>query len=201
MRYVFFVPGIVAATVMLVVSGATAIPARADTPAAQADGVSAVWTAKQKRYTYMGFTSRYSCDGLRDKIRATLLKFGAAKDLKVDSMACPSGPGRPTTFPGVSITMQVLTPAADAGAAGDAASGKSVPAHWKLVDLTARRDPLDVAGDCELIEQIKQQILPLFTTRNVQYQSTCIPNQLQVGGTQLKAEFLIADEPAKPTGQ
>jgi hypothetical protein len=197
MRYVFLVPGIAAATVMGVLSGVAA-PARADTPAAQADGVSAVWTAKQKRYTYMGFTSRYSCDGLREKIRATLLKFGAAKDLKVDSMACPSGFGRPTTFPGVSIIMQVLTPAGDAGAP---ASAKSVPAHWQLVDLTAKRDPLDVAGDCELIEQIKQQILPLFTTRNVQYQSTCIPNQLQVGGTQLKAEFLIADEPAKPAGQ
>jgi hypothetical protein len=94
--------------------------------------------------------------------------------------------------------MQVLTPADDAGAA---AGGKSVPAHWKLVDLTAKRDPLDVAGDCELIEQIKQQILPLFTTRNIEYQSTCIPNQLQVGATRLKAEFLIADEPAKPAAQ
>jgi hypothetical protein len=194
MRYVFLVCGL-AATVVVGLSGAAAVAAGADTPVAQAEAVQAVWTAKQKRYTYMGFTSRYSCDGLRDKMRATLLKFGAAKDLKVDSMACPSGFGRPTTFPGVSITMQVLTPADDAGAT---AGGKSVPAHWKLVDLTAKRDPLDVAGDCELIEQIKQQILPLFTTRNVQYQSTCIPNQLQVGATQLKAEFLIADEPAKP---
>jgi hypothetical protein len=197
MRYAFPVSGFVAATVMVVLVGAPPLSVRADTPAAQADAVPAVWTAKQKRYTYMGFTSRYSCDGLRDKMRATLLKFGAAKGLKVDSMACPAGFGRPTTFPGVAITMQVLTPADDAAVA----SGKSVPAHWQLVDLTARRDPLDVAGDCELIEQIKQQILPLFTTRNVQYQSTCIPNQLQIGATQLKAEFLIADEPAKPAAQ
>jgi hypothetical protein len=195
MRDAFPALGICAATVVLVLAGAATMPARADAPAAQADSVAAVWTAKQKRYTYMGFTSRYSCDGLRDKIRSTLLKFGAAKDLKVFSMACPGGAGRPTSFPGVSIDMQVLTPASDA----DAAAGvKTVPAHWKLVDLTASRDPLDVAGDCELIEQIKQQILPLFTTRNVQYQSTCIPNQLQIGSTQLKAEFLVADEPTKP---
>jgi hypothetical protein len=173
--------------------------APADSPAAAAtDAVTAVWTAKQKRYTYMGFTSRYSCDGLRDKLRKTLLMFGAAQDLKVTSLACPNGFGRPTTFPGVSINMQVLTPA-PAGGAPDGA--KTVAAHWQLVDLTAKRDPLDVAGDCELIEQIKEQILPLFTTRNVQYQSTCIPNQLQVGGTQLKAEFLVADAPAKSAAQ
>jgi hypothetical protein len=89
--------------------------------------------------------------------------------------------------------MQVLTPASST-------DPQPLQAHWKLVDLTASRDPLDVAGDCELIEQIKEQILPLFTTRNVQYQSTCIPNQLQVGSTQLKAEVLVADEQGKAPG-
>jgi hypothetical protein len=89
--------------------------------------------------------------------------------------------------------MQVLTPASSTDT-------QPLQAHWKLVDLTASRDPLDVAGDCELIEQIKEQVLPLFTTRNVQYQSTCIPNQLQVGSTQLKAEVLVADEQGKAPG-
>ena len=69
-----------------------------------------------------------------------------------------------------------------------------VPAHWKLVELTTERDPLRQAGDCELIEQAKTRVLPLFTTRNIDYHSSCIPNQLQVGGTVLKAEVLIADE-------
>jgi len=62
------------------------------------------------------------------------------------------------------------------------------------VELTTERDPLREAGDCELIEQVKTRVLPLFTTRNVDYHSSCIPNQLQVGGTVLKAEVLIADE-------
>src|SRR5579871_1308318 len=74
MRYVFSVPGLVAATVMVVLGASAPVAVRADTPAAQAGAVAAVWTTRQKRYTYMGFTSRYSCDGLRDKIRATLLK-------------------------------------------------------------------------------------------------------------------------------
>jgi hypothetical protein len=61
------------------------------------------------------------------------------------------------------------------------------------VDSALARDPLWRAGQCELLEQIKQTILPMFSARNVHYQSNCIPNQLNVGATQLKAELLIAD--------
>jgi hypothetical protein len=181
----FGVPFFAAAATLFVVT------AWADAPDS---GTSAVWTPKELRFTYMGFTSHYSCDGLRDKILSTLRLLGARDDLKVTEYGCPGGFGRPSAFPSVSIKASVLTPAdpksSDAGAL--------VPAHWQSVDLTASRDPLDVAGDCELIEQIKQRILPLFTSRNVDYQSTCIPNQLEVGGTRLKAQVLVADKPAKP---
>jgi hypothetical protein len=67
-----------------------------------------------------------------------------------------------------------------------------VPARWKSVNLTSSRDPIDAAGDCELVEQIKARVLPLFTTRNVNYSSSCIPYQLSVGGTHLTADVLVA---------
>jgi hypothetical protein len=151
----------------------------------------AVWTPKELRFTYMGFTSYYSCDGLADKMRSIVRQLGARTDLRVREMPCSGALGRPTEFPGVTVNMNVLTP-------WDAASANAtvtpVPAHWKLVELTTERDPLREAGDCELIEQVKTRVLPLFTTRNIDYHSSCIPNQLQVGGTVLKAEVLIADE-------
>jgi hypothetical protein len=194
MRNLFSAYGVPAGLLAIILAtGSLGMPAWGEAPTAAADAQPAVWTHKEKRYTYMGFTSHYSCDGLRDKIRTTLLKFGARKDLEVTSTGCAGGSGRPVPFPGVSIKMQVLTPASSTDT-------QPLQAHWKLVDLTASRDPLDVAGDCELIEQIKEQVLPLFTTRNVQYQSTCIPNQLQVGSTQLKAEVLVADEQGKAPG-
>jgi hypothetical protein len=178
-------------------------PLRSDPPAAAAGGetaVSAVWAPRELRFVFMGFTAHYSCDGLRDRIRSTLLMLGARPDLSVNEYGCAGGLDRPTAFPSVHIKVDVLHPAAAAAApATGAPPPPSVNAHWKLVDLTAHRDPLDVAGDCELIEQIKQRILPLFTTRNVQYDSTCIPNQLTVGGTHLKAEVLIADKAAPAT--
>jgi hypothetical protein len=187
------VPLVIVAVCVAVWAGA---PAWAEPPAAGSGGETAVWTPKELRFTYMGFTSHYSCDGLRDKISSTLLKFGARKDLVVNEISCGAGMGRPSPFPAVSIKMNVLTPAPDKTDPNAAAATPTVTTHWKLVDLAASRDPLDVAGDCELIEQIKQRILPLFTARDVEYKSSCVPNQLQLGSTQLKAQFLVADAPA-----
>lgn len=163
-------------------------------PGAQADGAPpawAVWTPKELRFTYMGFTSHYSCDGLRDKMRAILRQLGARPDMKLREMPCAGQLGRPTEFPGVTVNMNVLTPFDPTKAK---ATETPVPAHWKSVVISTDRDPLREAGDCELIEQVKSRVLPLFTTRNVEYRSTCVPNQLQIGGTQLKAEVLIADD-------
>ena len=74
--------------------------------------------------------------------------------------------------------MSVLAPLDDKSAPGTT----PVASVWRNVDVP-RTQPLAAAGDCELTEQIKQSILPLFTTRNVEYRSTCVPHQLSPGGT------------------
>lgn len=165
--------------------------------AARADdaGVQAVWTPKKLQFTFMGFTARYSCDGLSDKVKRVLLDLGARTDLKVTPTGCSGGFGRPSAFPGVSATLQVLEPVGDQPPGPDT---KVIPAHWKSVVVAPKGDPLNAAGDCELTEQIKQRILPMFSTRNIDYSSTCIPNQLQVGGTRLSTDVLIADPPPTP---
>ena len=154
----------------------------------------AVWMPKQIHFVFQGFTTRYSCDGLRDKVRKALLELGARPDLKVTEGACANPAGGPESFPNVDVKMQVLKPAAAAGNdAGDDSHPDTVSAHWKAVDLRLDRDPIRQAEDCELLEQIKHTFLPLFTTRNVDYQSSCIPHQVSPGGTWLRAEVLTAD--------
>jgi hypothetical protein len=32
-------------------------------------------------------------------------------------------------------------------------------------------------GDCELVEQFKSSVLPMFSTRNVVNHTTCVPHQ------------------------
>ena len=156
----------------------------------------AEWTPKRLKFVYKhGVTTHYSCDGLRDKMRVILLQLGARPDMKLRETPCAGQLGRPTEFPGVTVNMNVLTPF---DAAKTNAAETPLPAHWKSVEISTDRDPLREAGDCELIEQVKSRVLPLFTARNIEYRSTCIPNQLQVGGTLLKAEVLIADEQKAP---
>ena len=169
---------------------AASVPAAwADTSPAS-DSERAMWAPKELRFIYQGFTARYSCDGLRDKVRSALLALGARReDLSVTQTACTSV-GRPDPFPGVAIKMQVLKPADT-----QTAASLVVPAHWKTVDLRLDRDSLSQAGDCELLEQIKQKILPLFSTRKLDYSSNCIPHQLSTGGTRLSVEVLVSDAP------
>jgi hypothetical protein len=155
----------------------------------------AVWAPRQTRFIFQGFTAHYSCDGLASKVRKALLQLGARPDLTVREVPCSTSFGRPDPFPGVTINMQVLVPL-DAKSAPPGAP--PVRTQWKTVTLSLDRDPVFAAGDCELVEQIKQHLLPLFTTRNVNYSSNCIPNQLQVGGTWLRTDVLVPLPQAAP---
>src|SRR4029077_17632258 len=87
-----------------------AAEAAAEAPAETAPPAWAVWTPKQLRFVYSGFTSHYSCDGLRDKMRAILLQLGARADLRVQPVPCAGLAGRPTEFPGVTVNMNVPAP-------------------------------------------------------------------------------------------
>jgi hypothetical protein len=151
----------------------------------------AVWTPKEVEFTYMGFTTHYSCDGLRDAVKEMLLQLGARKsDLTVYELPCSGNPDRPNPFPGVKIKMSVLTPLP-----GNATPGpEAVWAQWKPVKLPYRATGIDAAGQCELLEQFKQKVLPLFTTRNVDLHASCVPHELSPVGTKLQAEVLITDQ-------
>jgi hypothetical protein len=179
---------VIAVAVLAPALGAEAL---AQAPAENAPPAWSTWSPKQLRFVYAGFTAHYSCDGLRDKMRAILLQLGARADLTVQPVPCSGMAGRPTEFPGVTVNMNVPAPW-DAQTANAATT--PVPAHWQTVVISTDLDPLREAGDCELIEQVKARVLPLFNARNVDYHSTCIPHQLQIGGTQLKADMLIVDD-------
>ncbi|HTV50596.1 MAG TPA: hypothetical protein VME21_05375 [Steroidobacteraceae bacterium] len=160
----------------------------ADASARDAAPQPAHWVEKKIRFTYQGFTTHYSCEGLRDQVASVLRQLGARADMQVHELGCTAALGRPEPFPMVSATFYVLEP-------GPAAQGPSVPAHWAPLRLQLSREPLGQSGQCELIEQVKHDILPLFSTHNVEFSDTCIPYQLVPGGTRLSAEVLV------PNGQ
>jgi hypothetical protein len=156
-----------------------------------ADTQAAVWTPKELLFVYQGFTTKYSCDGLRDKMKSALLKLGAQKKgLQVRESGCSSSVGRPDPFPGVRIKMNVLQPAS--GAADP--KQPVIQARWKPVELKLDDyDTVSSSGECELVDQIRTKILPLFATRDLDYRSDCIPHQASVAGSSLKVSVLAVD--------
>ncbi|MBV8741155.1 MAG: hypothetical protein JOZ12_05175 [Sinobacteraceae bacterium] len=203
-----------AATAVAAVAAGSALAAAAEgtRQGSEDEAQSAVWTAKELTFVYQGFTSKYSCDGLRDKMYTLLLQLGARKqDLKVNEYGCINF-SRPDPFPGVKVRMSVLQPVSGASntagsksndksadRSGDQ-SGEPVPAHWKSVELQPDRvDFTTGSGSCELMEQVHSKVLPLFATRNVDFRSTCIPHQATPGGTSLRLEVLQPDV-QKPAG-
>lgn len=179
-------------------AAATTLLAAMPAGALAQDRVPAVWVPKHVQFIYQGFTTRYSCDGLRDEIRTMLEKLGP-RDLEVREMACTSPVGVPSPFPGVMVNMRVLVPASSAEASKVKDPGPTVQAEWKNVVLMPANASYNEQGKCELIEQFKETFLPLFSTRNVKYGSTCIPHQLTLG-THLSAEVLMPAPKAGGSG-
>jgi hypothetical protein len=148
--------------------------------AADGDGDGTVqsgnWQPHKYDFHFMGFTSTYSCDGLADKLQLLLRVVGARPDAKVVPL-CARGTGVPDKLAEASLKFSSLqladanSPAAAAGAP-DSAAGV-----WRHVELAPRR-PFELqAGDCELVEQFRDTLLPMFVTRNVNNQVTCVPHQ------------------------
>jgi hypothetical protein len=151
------------------------------------DRQAAVWMPRKLQFVYMGFTTHYSCDGLRDNMRSVLLQLGAReKDLKLQPYGCTRTFGKPEPFPGIDATFFVLAPTRPGAGTGV----PTVEAEWKSVDLKLGRNNLEQAGQCELLEQIRQKILPLFTARNLDFRDDCIPHQLTAGRPTLRVEVL-----------
>jgi hypothetical protein len=176
---------------------------RADETAAQEPGI---WQKHSYSFAFLGFTSTYSCDGLADKLKVLLIAAGARPDAKSRAGACASGFGRPDKFARADLTFYTLALGASPSSGADAPSGsKPVNGTWRPVSFAAHSPRELATGDCELIEQFRNNVLPMFTTRNVENHTTCVPHQESGSNIDLRFEsFTAARRPpgagAKPAG-
>jgi len=149
-----------------------------------------VWQKHEYSFQYFGFTTTYSCDGLASMLRVLLIAAGARADAKSISGACARGFEVPDKLARANLTFYTLAPVGNGENAGPPINGV-----WRSVAF-ADRSPREVAlGDCELIEQFRDKVLPMFTTRNIDNRMTCVPNQLSGSGINLKFE-VFAEVPA-----
>lgn len=125
------------------------------------------WQPHKYTFNFMGFTTTYSCNGLEDKLKLLLRMSGASEDTKVVA-PCSRGIGIPDKLASAYLTFSTLQPGIGPGATAG---------EWRHVALSPKRPFQFDYGDCELIEQFRDRVLPMFATRNLANNVTCIPHQ------------------------
>ena len=155
--------------------------------------IAAVWKEQQLRFFYMGRTSRYSCDGLRDKVRAMLLDLGARRDLRIDALDCEGAAARTRLdAPGPSLNIVFSAPAPADPKAKPLHAGDLAAVYARFETFTITSDAFRNMGvaDCELVEEFAHQILPKLVTRHVKQDITCVPFQQSGGRFLVRGEIL-----------
>ena len=166
---------------MLLLAGFSGLSA-AETPAA--DVVSGVWQQHKVTFNYVGYTALFTCDGLELRVRQILVLLGARNDAKVRANGCPGPYNGPSRTAWVTADFHSLAPAA--------AAEPGVKAHWAALELTPKRPDFMGDGDCELIQGMKDLITQSFALRDVEYRTSCYPNQISLDGFEVKGQSLKA---------
>jgi len=146
----------------------------------------ATWVRHEVDLPYMGFTTRYTCSGLKSKVRLLLKHLGAREDFKILERGCEFGYQKVADFPRLKITFW----APGIPEQGDRDPGDPVLGVWKPV-VIKKNSPkgLDM-GDCELVELFSDRVMPKFVTRDLQGGVNCIPHQLVGNRIDLRFELL-----------
>jgi hypothetical protein len=159
----------------------------------------AVWKEQHVDFYYRGRTSRYSCDGLRDKVRALLLDLGARRDVKIVAVGCEDSGDLRLDASGPRLDIIFSAPALPDAAAKPLHAGDLAATDARFVAFTITSDAFRNMGigDCELVEEFAHQILPKLVTRDLKRDISCIPNQ------QSGSRFLVHGEILKtlPRGE
>lgn len=173
-------------------AGTPAAPVRAAPSPAAGNPLAAVWKEQRIDFLYMGRTARYSCEGLRDKVRAMLLDLGARRDVKITALGCED-----TGRAGVNSIASSLSIVFSAPALPDPSDKPSHGGDPAATD--ARFEPFTITGDafrnmgdgdCELVEEFTHQILPKLATRALKSDIACVPYQQSGSRFLVKGEIL-----------
>jgi hypothetical protein len=180
----------IAGLVFLALSAVPAL-AQSDAPPAEGDAVAAQWEPHQVRFRYAGFTTDYTCDGIRHKVKLLLQALGARKDVKVTG-SC-GDVSRPQPFHNLQVAFAIPVAAPEG-----AAEGETFQARWQEVSL-ARHHDIE-GGDCELVEQFVQQVLPLLNARDVKNEVRCVPHKANLHQPRLTLTVLMPVEEQEAPG-
>jgi hypothetical protein len=170
--------------------------------------VQAVWKVQSLSFAYSGYATAYSCDALLDKVRVILQSLGARDTLRVRSWGCtdmvnhgrmditlespveatPENLAALTTYDG----KQQLVARVRNEQLQSAADVPQFPATWKTVSMSRDKKLKLAPGDCDLVEQLRRQVLPRMSIRVEHERLQCSVAFGNVGKPQLRVAALVA---------
>jgi len=157
----------------------------ADHPPDQpADVVTGAWQHHKVNFSYIGYTSHFTCDGLEERVKAILLHLGARKDARVIASGCPGPIGSTSRTAWVDADFYTLAPVDSAG------GSDTVKASWTPLEVTPKSPKFMGDGDCELVQSMKDLITQNFSLRDIEYRTDCVPHQLTMDGFAIKGQVL-----------
>ena len=195
--------------VSLSVALSSSVAARTPDPPSRAlQIVEAVWKVQSLSFAYSGYATVYSCDALLAKVRGILQGLGARDTLRIRSMGCTDM----VTHGRMEITLEspvVATPESiEALTTYDSkqelvarvrnehlASAEDVqrfPAAWKTISMTRDRSLKLGPSDCELVEQLRRDVLPHMSIRVEHDRLRCSSVFGNIGQPQLRVAALVA---------
>lgn len=142
------------------------------------------WQHHQATFTYMGFTSAYSCDGLEGKV-GSILRFFGAKNPQVQASGCPRGPDSLSHIVDVKVDFDTLRAAADG-----TPQSAIVQARYTPFRLDSQRPFFMDEGDCELIHSMKPMLVASFSFQNLSYGASCTPHEVTLADFRVDGEVL-----------
>jgi hypothetical protein len=174
----------------------------------ESDGlVEAVWKPQRVNFAYQGYSTFYSCSSLEEKLEAILISMGAREDLRVSGYGCDEQIGvarfQIVFNSPIEATPENLTALTDydahesliartrGEALASAADLERFPAVWKTVSIARDRDLNLGSGDCELVQQLRRQILPRMSVRIVTDRVRCSSAFGNIGPPRLTVSALV----------
>jgi hypothetical protein len=172
----------------LLVAGATALcglhtlAALAQPQPSESTYIAAQWQPFDVRFHYFGFTTYYSCDGLENRLEQILKELGADQEVRVSVSGC-AGFNSIDNMLSARITGRMP-------AVSDA-SGETFAAISKAVTLQTHSSGSQVgSGDCELLEQVRDKLLPALKLQAVTDSLRCTPG-MTFGSRSLQVRALV----------
>jgi len=195
--------------VSLSITVTSSVAARTPDPPSRAlQIVEAVWKVQSLSFAYSGYATVYTCDALLDKVRDILRTLGARDTLRIRSLGCSDL----VTHGRMEITLESPVEATpeniEALTTYDSkeqlvarvrnehlASAEDVhrfPATWKTISMTRDRSLKLGPSDCELVEQLRRDVLPHMSIRVDYDRLRCSAVFGNIGQPQLRVAALVA---------